>query len=107
MLQAVMLLAVGHWIIFGLVIGLLNWPGDYPINYQIQNHQITKFSRHAVTTDPTGSPAMARLMLPGRSRLKTTIGRRLSMQREIAVASITLRPCSSTCREESRSKREA
>ena len=47
---------------------------------------------HAVTTDPTGSPAIARLMFPGVSRLKTTIGRRLSMQSEMAVASITFRP---------------
>jgi hypothetical protein len=34
--------------------------------------------------------------------LKTTIGSRLSMHSEIAVASITLRPCSSTCRYEMR-----
>ena len=46
-------------------------------------------------------------MLPGVSRLKTTIGRRLSMQREMAVASITFNLCSSTWRYEIRSKRVA
>ena len=57
-----------------------------------------KFELQAVTNDPTGSPMMARLMLPGVRRLNTTIGSRLSMHSEMAVASITLRPCSSTCR---------
>ena len=52
----------------------------------------------AVTSDPTGSPMMARLMLPGLRRLKTTIGSLLSMHSEIAVVSITFRPCSSTFR---------
>ena len=41
---------------------------------------------------------MARLMLPAVSRLNTTIGSRLSMHSEIAVASITFRPRSSTFR---------
>ena len=41
---------------------------------------------------------MARVMLPGVRRLKTTIGSLLSMHSEIAVASITFRPCSSTWR---------
>src|SRR5437899_48724 len=62
---------------------------------------------HAVTSDPIGSPTIARLMLPGVVRLKTTIGRRLSMQSEMAVASITFSPCSSTCRYEILSKRVA
>src|SRR5262249_52458805 len=62
---------------------------------------------YAVTSDPIGSPVIARLMLPGVRRLKTTIGRRLSMQSEMAVASITFSPCSSTWRYEIRSKRVA
>ncbi len=43
---------------------------------------------------------MTRRRLPGVRRLKTTIGSLLSMQSEMAVASITLRPCSSTFRYE-------
>src|SRR4051794_5638407 len=38
------------------------------------------------TSVPIFSPATARAMLPSSSRLNTTIGRRLSMQRLIAVA---------------------
>src|SRR3954470_19623544 len=60
-------------------------------------------SSYAVTSEPIGSPLIARLMLPGVRRLNTTIGRRLSMHSEIAVASITLRPRSRTCRYEIRS----
>ena len=52
----------------------------------------------AVTSEPIGSPAIARLMLPGVRRLNTTIGSWLSMHSEMAVASITFSPCSSTCR---------
>ena len=48
--------------------------------------------------DPIASPEIARLMLPGVRRLKTTIGRRLSMHSEMAVASITFKPCSRTWR---------
>src|SRR5215813_10787170 len=65
------------------------------------------FSAYAVTSEPTGSPTIARLMLPGVRGLNTTIGRRLSMQSEIAVASMTFKRCSRTWRYEIRSKREA
>ena len=41
-------------------------------------------------------PAMTRRRLPAVRRLNTTIGSLLSMHSEIAVASITLSPCSST-----------
>ena len=49
---------------------------------------------------PTGSPMMTRRRLPGVRRLNTTIGSLLSMQSEMAVASMTLRPRSSTFRYE-------
>ena len=52
----------------------------------------------AETVDPIGSPSTARRRLPGVRRLNTRMGRRLSMQREIAVASITCSRRSSTCR---------
>ena len=52
--------------------------------------------RYAVTVVPTASPAITRRRLPAVRRLKTTIGSLLSMHREMAVASITLSPCSST-----------
>ena len=45
---------------------------------------------------PIFSPATARAMLPSRSRLNTTIGIALSMQRLIAVASATLSCLAST-----------
>src|SRR5262249_6273761 len=53
---------------------------------------------YAVTVVPTVSPITTRRRLPGVRRLKTTIGSLLSMHREIAVASITLSPCSRTLR---------
>src|SRR5262245_39734387 len=62
---------------------------------------------YGLTTEPMGSPQIARLILPGVRRLNTTIGSRLSMQSEIAVASMTLSPCSSTWRYEMRSNRMA
>jgi hypothetical protein len=47
---------------------------------------------YAVTREPSFSPSMTRRMLP-RSRMeKMIIGRLLSLQRETAVVSITLRP---------------
>src|SRR5690242_4319518 len=45
----------------------------------------------AVTIVPIGSPVATRLKLPGTLRLKTTRGKWLSMQRLMAVASMTLR----------------
>src|SRR5262245_31277134 len=81
------------------------------VHFAVQCLQVVdvhpRASIHAVTTDPTASPAIARLMFPGVSRLNTTIGRWLSMQSDTAVASMTLSPCSSTWRYEIRSKRDA
>ena len=51
-----------------------------------------------LTSVPILSPATARAMLPSVSRLNTMIGIALSMQRLNAVASATLRPCSSASR---------
>src|SRR4030095_12337393 len=42
-----------------------------------------------VTMEPTGSPQTIRRMFPGRVRSNTTIGSLFSMQREMAVVSIT------------------
>src|SRR5262249_7215454 len=47
---------------------------------------------YALTSDPTFSPMTTRRMLPCLFMLKTTMGRLLSRQRLMAVASITLRP---------------
>src|SRR5215472_220122 len=44
-----------------------------------------------MTVEPTRSPRTARRMLPDWFMLKTTMGMPLSMQREMAVASMTLR----------------
>ena len=79
--------------------------GEQPFQIVDIHRRLSLRIVYAVTSDPIGSPMIARLMLPGVRRLKTTIGSRLSMHSEIAVASITFRPCSSTCRYEMRSKR--
>ena len=52
------------------------------------------------TVVPIGSPNTTRRMLPACRRLKTTIGSLLSMQSEIAVASMTFSCRSSTWRYE-------
>ena len=60
-------------------------------------HAVTPSGRVVETTVPTLSPATTRPMFPGASS-KTWIGRLLSMQRESAVVSMTLRPCSIACK---------
>src|ERR1051326_4310072 len=59
----------------------------------VENFRVGHGRRHpGWTSFPIRSPQTAFLMLPGWRRLKTKIGRRLSMQSEIAVESMTLRP---------------
>ena len=48
---------------------------------------------YALTSEPIFSPVTTFLMFPRSFRLKTMIGRLLSLQSEIAVESITFSPC--------------
>src|SRR5262249_60915034 len=59
------------------------------------------------TIEPTASPRTIRLMLPDRVRSKTMIGSLLSMQSEIAAASMTCKPRLRTSMEVIRSRRRA
>ncbi len=53
-------------------------------------------SHYALTNDPIFSPSTTRRILPRWFRLKTMMGRSLSLHSEMAVESITLRPCRRT-----------
>src|SRR4029077_20560794 len=63
------------------------------LEHRLVDHRLS-FSAAAswATRVPIFSPCTARAMLPSPSKLNTTIGSRLSMQRLIAVASATRRP---------------
>jgi hypothetical protein len=55
-----------------------------------------RIRNYALTIDPIFSPVMTRRIFPCSFRLKIMIGRLLSLQRLMAVESITFNPCFKT-----------